>query len=158
PGAFTPGGVVAGAGRVVWAAPAGSDPSRPEETPMSPILLSVMLTGAVSVAADEKVTPPDIEGKWLIVYVEENSNRNATWEQQVATVKGDTLSYSKEGDDRSLKLTFGSNQTVKVTAAAGKDGKDGKGGGEMSGVYIAGQDYLCLSLNPAGAKAPEPAA
>ena len=121
---------------------------------MTPILLSIALASTVPVGADDKAAP-DIEGKWLIVYVEEGGKRNATWEQQVATVKGDTLSYSKEGDDRSLRLTFGANQTVKVSGAAGKDPP--KGAGEMSGVYIAGKDYLCLSLNPA-AKGGDPAA
>ncbi|HVK15966.1 MAG TPA: hypothetical protein VM533_03395 [Fimbriiglobus sp.] len=112
---------------------------------MTHIMLSAVLA-ALPVGDDEKSGAPDVEGKWLIVYVEEGGKRNATWEQQVATVKGDTLSYSKEGDDRSLRLTFGANQTIKVTGAGGK------GTGEMSGVYITGQDYLCLSLNPPGDK------
>jgi hypothetical protein len=113
---------------------------------VTPLLLTVVLTAA-SAGADDKAAGPDIEGKWLIVYVEEGGKRNATWEQQVATAKGDTITYSKEGDDRSLRLSFGSGQTVKAAAAGGKGGD--KVAGDMSGVYIAGQDYLCLSLNPA---------
>ncbi|MBX9585403.1 MAG: hypothetical protein K2X87_34280 [Gemmataceae bacterium] len=66
----------------------------------------------------------------------------------MATVKGDTLSYSKEGDDRSLKLAFGPYQTVKVTGAGGK----GSDKGEMSGVYIAAQDYFSVSVSPTGRK------
>jgi hypothetical protein len=119
---------------------------------MTRILLGIALVAAAAVTAraDDKAAGPDVEGKWLIVYVEEGGKRNATWEQKVATVKGDTLSYSKEGDDRSLRLSFGENQTVKVSGVGAKEG--GKGAGEMSGVYVLGQDYLCLSLNPAGAK------
>lgn len=113
----------------------------------------VLCAALVAAGADEKPAAPDIEGKWLIVYVEEGGKRNATWEQQVATAKGDTLTYSKEGDDRKLGLTFGAGQTVKVTGAGGKDAK-----AEMSGVYILGQDYLCLSLNPAGDKKADPPA
>jgi hypothetical protein len=111
---------------------------------MTPILLGVALATGMAARADEKAGAPDIDGKWLIVYVEEGGKRNATWEQQVATVKGDTLSYSKEGDERKLTLSFGANQTVKVSGAGAK------GSGEMSGVYIASKDYLCLSLNHAG--------
>ena len=118
---------------------------------MIPILMSIALTAAPGAAEEKKAAAPDVEGKWLIVYVEEGGKRNATWEQQVATVKGDTMTYSKEGDDRSLKLSFGPNQTVKVAGAGGK------GGGDMGGVYISGQDYLCLSLNPAGKEGDPPA-
>ena len=108
------------------------------------LALAVALASAAITRADDKPAP-DVEGKWLIVYVEEGGKRNATWEQQVATVKGDTLTYSKEGDERKLKLSFGANQTVKVSGVGGKDAK-----GEMSGVYILGQDYVCLSLNAKG--------
>lgn len=104
---------------------------------MTPLLLTVAMTlGA-------EPTAPDIEGKWLIVYAEEGSRRNTTWEQKVATAKGDMLSYSKEGEDRSLKLTFGANQTVKAALSVGDKASDKS----LSGVYIAGQDYLCLSMN-----------
>ena len=40
-------------------------------------------------------------------------------------------------------------QTVKATLSIG-DKSDGK---SLSGVYISGQDYLCLSLNAVDAKA-----
>lgn len=105
---------------------------------MTPLLLTVAMTLGAEPAA------PDIEGKWLIVYAEEGSRRNTTWEQKVATAKGEMLSYSKEGEDRSLKLTFGANQTVKAALSVGDKASDKS----LSGVYIAGQDYLCLSLNP----------
>jgi hypothetical protein len=115
---------------------------------MTPLLLTVAMT----LGADEKATP-NIEGKWLIVYAEEGSRRNTTWEQKVATAKGDSLSYSKEGEDRALKLTFGAGQTVKAELSIG--GKVTDEGKSLGGVYIAGQDYLCLSLNPGGAAAKE---
>lgn len=117
---------------------------------MSAILLSVALISAPPARAPGAAAAPHLEGKWLIVYVEEGGKRNATWEQQVATAKDDTLTYSKDGDERTLKLSYGDHQTVKVAASGGK-GTD-KLSAEMSGVYIAAQDYFCLSLNPAGAK------
>ncbi len=117
---------------------------------MNAILLGIALVAGQPAKAEDKVSGPNLEGKWLIVYVEEGGKRNATWEQQVATVKGDSLTYSKEGDDRSLKLSFGPNQTAKVAASSGK-GPD-KLAADMKGVYIASQDYFCLSLNPANAK------
>lgn len=114
---------------------------------MTPLLLTVAMT----LGADEKPAAPDIEGKWLIVYAEEGSRRNTTWEQKVATAKGDMLSYSKEGEDRSLKLTFGAHQTVKAALSVGDKTSDKS----LSGVYIAGQDYLCLSLNAPDSKGDE---
>ena len=113
-------------------------------------MFPLLLTLTFAVNGGEKAAAPNIEGKWLIVYAEEGGRRNTTWEQRVATVKGDTLSYSKDGDDRSLRLTYGPLQTVKATMSAG--GKEAGDKGPMSGVFIAGQDYLCLSLNAGGAK------
>lgn len=108
---------------------------------MFPLLLTLTFA-----TGGEKAAAPDVEGKWLIVYAEEGGRRNTTWEQRVATMKGDTLSYSKDGDDRSLRLTYGPLQTVKAAMTVG--GKQAGDKGAFSGVYIAGQDYLCLSLNP----------
>jgi hypothetical protein len=119
---------------------------------MSAILVSIAIILAAPARAEDKPSGPNIEGKWLIVYVEEGSKRNATWEQQIATVKGDTMTYTKEGDERSLRLSFGPDQTAKVTATGGKDTE--KKSVELSGVYIAAQDYFCISLNPSTAKAP----
>ena len=110
---------------------------------MTPLLLTVALA-----AAGGKPDGPDVEGKWLIVYAEEGGRRNTTWEQQVATLKGDTLSYSKEGEERSLRLKFGADQ--KLTASLSVGGKAAAEGKSLDGVFIAGQDYLCLSLNSPG--------
>jgi hypothetical protein len=87
-----------------------------------------------------KAAAPKVEGKWRIVYAEEGGRRNNSWEQKVATVKDNTLSYESDGKERTLKLTFGPHQTVKAKGA-------GKGKGEYSGVYISGQDYFSISLN-----------
>jgi hypothetical protein len=108
---------------------------------MSALLLAVALA-----AADDK---PDLDGKWLIVYAEESGKRNTTWEQAVATVKGDMLSYEKTGEKRALKLTFGPDQTVKATVPPGARDVVAK---PLTGVAIVGQDYLCLSLNADGKK------
>lgn len=107
---------------------------------MTPLLLSVAMT----VGAEPKAAGPDVEGKWLIVYAEEGGRRNTTWETKVATLKGDTLSYAKEGEERSLKLKFGADQKLTATLSTGKDSAEKA----LTGVYIAGQDYLSLSLNP----------
>jgi len=105
------------------------------------------MTVVLAVSAPETAGPVNIDGKWLIVYAEEGGKRNTTWEQRVATAEKGMLSYSKDGDDRSVKLTFGARQTLTASLKAG-----GKDLGTLSGVYIAGQDYLCLSLNPEMAK------
>ena len=102
---------------------------------MIPLL---MATAVLFGADDKKEAAPKVDGKWRIVYAEEGGRRNNSWEQKVATVNRDTLSYESDGKKRSLKLTFGPHQTVKA-----------KGDREFTGVYIHGQDYLCISLNNA---------
>ena len=102
-------------------------------------MIPFLMVTAVLFGADEKKEgAPMVEGRWRIVYAEEGGRRNNAWEQKLATVKDDTLSYESEGKKRSLKLTFGPHQTVKA-----------EGEGEFRGVYIHGQDYLCVSLNDA---------
>ncbi len=61
-------------------------------------------------------------------------------------MKGENLSYSQEGEDRSVDLKLGANQTVKAKLTIGKEAQ----GKSLSGGYIAAQDYLCLSLNGEG--------
>ena len=102
-------------------------------------MIQLLMATAVLVGANERAADaPKVEGKWRIVYAEEGGRRNNAWEQKVASVEGNTLSYESEGQKRSIKLTFGPHQTVKA-----------EGEKEYSGVYISGQDYLCLSLNDA---------
>lgn len=81
------------------------------------------------------------EGKWLIVYAEQGGRRNNAWEQRVAVIKGNVLSYEAEEKERSIQLSFGPNQTLTAKVA-----EEGKGAKTHRGVYIAGQDYLCISL------------
>jgi hypothetical protein len=117
---------------------------------MSPLLLATLLVvGADAVKDDPKADAPKLDGKWLIVYAEENGRRNNSWEQRQATIEGTTLSYKEDTKDQSLALTFGPHQTLK---ASFKGEKDGDKKDAFSGVYIAGQDYLCISLNKGEAK------
>ena len=106
-------------------------------------MTALLLSLAMTLGADEK----PLDGKWLIVYAEEGGRRNTTWEQRVATMKDDNLSYAKEGEERLLKLKLGASQSVKATLVVGKE--DGKA---LNGVFIASQDYLCVSLNADAAK------
>ncbi len=96
----------------------------------------LMVTLVLAGAEEKKEAAPNVAGKWRIVYAEEGGRRNNAWEQQLATVADSTLSYESEGKKRSLKLMFGPNQTLKA-----------KGEHEYAGVYVHGQDYLCISLN-----------
>jgi hypothetical protein len=105
---------------------------------VTPLLLSVVMT----LGAEPKAAP-DVDGKWLIVYAEEGGRRNTTWEQKVATLKEGTLTYNKEGEERTLNLKFDGDQKLTATLTVGKEA-----GKSLSGVYIAGQDYMAVSLNP----------
>jgi len=95
---------------------------------------------------------PHVEGKYLIVYSEEGGHRNTAWEQKVATVHDNTLSYEREGRKHSLQLHFGPHQTLRASlsgagASEGAEKESAAHGREYHGVYIASQQYLCLSLN-----------
>jgi hypothetical protein len=112
---------------------------------MNPLLVSTLLALAATPALDEKqAAAPKLDGKWTVVYAEEGGRRNTAWETRPATFKDDTLSYEDAGKQIHLKLKFGPHQTVSATGLGKEQDKSGKG------VYIAGQDYLSLSLNPEG--------
>jgi hypothetical protein len=114
---------------------------------MSTLLVTTVLAlGCGAQPAAGAGAPAD--GKWLIVYAEEGGRRNNAWEQRQATLSKGTLSYEAEGGKmRSLKLKFGPHQTLEATVSVG----GGAGEGVMRrGVYILGQDYLCISLEKAG--------
>ena len=119
--------------------------------------LYLMAALAVHAEAPAEVAAPKLEGKWLIVYAEEGGRRNNAWEQQQAKFKDGTLSYATEGKEQAIKVTFGPKNTVKAmvsgtTKAKKEDVSKEEEGGSSSytGVYIAGQDYFCLSLDKKG--------
>ena len=113
---------------------------------MRGLLVTVVVSLGAGPALAGGAGKPALDGKWLIVYAEEGGRRNNAWEQRVATIKGDTLTYETEEKERSMQLSFGPNQTV--TAKVGGDGK----GKMYQGVCIVSQDYLCISLMAAKAK------
>jgi hypothetical protein len=118
---------------------------------MNALLVTSLLAVGAGVARQEGRPgfTPKLEGKWLIVYTEEGGRRSTAWERKVATLRGDTLTYEREGEKRSLELAFGPNQTVRAKfSGGGARGRGGPGKGGYHGVYIASRDYLCLSLNP----------
>lgn len=102
----------------------------------------LLLTALFALGADEakENATSKLDGRWTIVYAEEGGRRNTAWEARPATFKEGKLSYEDEGKKRSLEMKFGPQQTLSVTGL-GKDGDKG-----AKGVYIAGQDYLSLSL------------
>jgi hypothetical protein len=115
---------------------------------MSTLLVAALLSLAPAAEAD---AAPNLDGKWLIVYAEEGSRRNNAWEQRIATMKGDTMTYEDAGKQNTVKLKFGPNQTVEAT----RTGEGGSAGKTLRGVFVAGQDYLTISLEaPEGRKAP----
>jgi len=125
---------------------------------MTPLLLAVVLAAG----AEGQAVPPQVEGRWLITYVEEDGRRETSWEQRVATVKGNTLSFSKESEVRRLQLTFGPRQTLKasISTTAKESSQERKesserGARSMTGVCIAAQDYLCISLEGANVSGKE---
>jgi hypothetical protein len=108
---------------------------------MSTFLVATLL-GLTGFHADEG---PKLDGKWLVVYAEEGGRRNNAWEQQLAVIKGSTITYEDAGKQRIVQLKFGEHQAVE----ANRDGQEKP----VRGVCIVGQDYLSISLEaPEGKK------
>jgi hypothetical protein len=112
-------------------------------------MISLLMLAVLAMAPGDKDakaaadTGPDLGGKWLIVYAEEKGRRIQSWEQMPATFKDGALVYEKDGKEQTINLKFGAHQTVKASGGKAEAGASG----ESDGVYIAAQDYLCLSLN-----------
>jgi hypothetical protein len=110
---------------------------------MSALLMNTVIAlgiGQLAGAAD---------GRWTIVYAEEGGRRNNAWEQRLAVCKDGMLSYEDAGGKKlSLALKFGAHHALDATVNEG-----GPAGKAWHGVYILGQDYLCLSLNKGARKA-----
>jgi hypothetical protein len=111
-------------------------------------MTSLLMLAALAMAPGDKdakaaaETGPDLSGKWLIVYAEEKGRRIQSWEQMPATFKDGALVYEKDGKEQKIDLKFGPHQAVKATGGKAEGGTSG----ESDGVYIAAQDYLCVSL------------
>jgi hypothetical protein len=115
--------------------------------------MNVLLVTAVFALGAGEAQPPGkggkmgagLDGNYQIVYAEEGGRRNNSWEQRMATIANNTLSYEGEGGKKlSLHLKLGKGHTIEATAG------DGGKGEAWKGVYILGQDYLCLSLAKGG--------
>jgi hypothetical protein len=111
---------------------------------MSPLLFAAVITLSGGPAAAEDA--PKVEGKWLILYAEEGGRRNTAWEQKVATVKGTTLSFEREGKEQSLELKFGRGQMLEARGAFAEKAGAATAKAAHKGVYILGQDYFSISL------------
>jgi hypothetical protein len=110
---------------------------------MTSLLMVAALAMAPGAPASKAAEGPDLDGKWLIVYAEEKGRRSQNWEQKVGTFKDGALTYEKDGKELTINFKFGPHQTVKATGGKAEGGTSG----ESDGVYIAGQDYFCVSLS-----------
>jgi hypothetical protein len=117
---------------------------------MGIVLLTAALLGGVDYPKSQ-AADLNLDGKWTIVYAEKHGQRNNSWEQQLATFQGNSLSFDEAGKQQTLQLDFGRDQTLKATlgnnAQAGKN--EATAAKQHEGVYIASQDYLCISLKSA---------
>lgn len=112
---------------------------------MSTLLLTAVLALGAGEEKAKGGAAAAAEGKWLIVYADEGGRRNNAWENRPALLSKGVLSYKTEDDKkRSMKLHFGQHQKLEVTVGSGEKAK------AKSGVYILGQDYLCISLSRGG--------
>jgi hypothetical protein len=111
--------------------------------------MNALLVSTVVALGIGQPTTASADGKWVIVYAEEGGRRNNAWEQRLATCMGGTLSYEDtNGKKLSLALKFGPHQSLDVTV------NEAGGTAEKAwhGVYMLGQDYLCISLNKGARK------
>jgi hypothetical protein len=144
---------------------------------MNPLLFAALLV----VAADDQqkgrldpysaragATATMLDGQWALVYGEREGQRLEKTGTTNVTIRANTLTFNMDEQQHNWRLDFGAHQSLRAwhegegtrtssgasgtTRHSGTDssGGAGKAGGHR-GVYILSGDYLCLSLEPAGA-------
>lgn len=103
--------------------------------------------------------PPDrqpaqkIDGQWTVVYAEMEGKALAEKSVVSLTIQNNVVTCKHDGKEMSWRLSFGPNHTVFATDLTNSGGKDPVKEPRVPdahthrGVYIASQEYLCLSFD-----------
>jgi len=102
---------------------------------------------------DANLPKVNLDGQWTVVYAEMEGKREEPKGFTQVTIQGNTVTCRHEGKERSWKLEFGPHNLIRCTeqtqGTASATPAQAPAGGSYThhGVYIAAQDYFCLSLN-----------
>jgi len=81
-------------------------------------------------ASDQASAAPMVEGTWQVVYAEKAGHRIEGSTLQSVMIRGNTLSFTHDGQQRSVQLRFGPHQTVWADHASGQSGTEGTRSGQ----------------------------
>lgn len=97
-----------------------------------------------------KGQPQSIDGDWTVVYVEVDGKKQEMKSYNNVKISNNVVTCNHDGKEKSWKLEFGPHHMVRSTEIdSNRDSRtqntSDKSGYTHHGVYIAGQDYLCIS-------------
>jgi hypothetical protein len=105
---------------------------------------------------EHRLPQVNLDGQWTVQYAEMDGKVIENKSVANVTIKGNVVTCKHEGKEKSWRLEFGPHHMVRcMEEIDGKATSDGtsnsntsaKGYHSHHGVYIAGQQYFCLSMN-----------
>jgi len=88
-----------------------------------------------------------LDGEWTVTYAEMDGKKIDTKGITQVMIKNDVVTCKHEGVEKSWRLQFGPHHMVRCTEQIdGKSSVD-KTQHTHHGMYIASQEYFCLSMN-----------
>jgi hypothetical protein len=142
---------------------------------MNPLLFAALLVVAADDQQKGRLDPyagraasiaTMLDGQWTLVYGEREGQRLDKAGTTNVTIRANVLTFNTDGQQHNWRLDFGAHQSLRAwhegegartssgvsgtTRNSGTDSSTGKAAGHR-GVYILSGEYLCLSLEPAGA-------
>ncbi len=97
-----------------------------------------------------------LDGQWNIVYAEMDGQRTDPSRVTNISIRDNVVTCRQDGQVKQYRLEFGPHHMVRCTALSGAAATTPTAAGQRSGtddahshhgVYVAGQDFLALSLN-----------
>jgi uncharacterized protein (TIGR03067 family) len=113
-------------------------------------MMCYALTLAAAVALGQTPANPDranarkIDGQWEVVYVEMDGKTLNPKEFTNVSISNNKLSSTHEGKQKDFQLNFGLGHRVKAECLDKETPAEKR---QSHGVYIAGKNVLCFSMN-----------
>lgn len=130
---------------------------------MSLLLVSIALmvpalgqdTGRATQGKDGTMPMVKLDGNWTVTYAEMDGKKIDTKSYTQVTIRGNTVTCKCDGKEHSWRLEFGPHNLIrcaeqidgKTTTTDSKLEPGSKGHHTHHGVYIASQEFFCLSMN-----------
>ena len=92
-----------------------------------------------------KGQPLSIDGDWTVVYVEIDGKKQEGKAYSNVSIKNNVATCNHDGKQKTWKLDFGPHHMLRSTEVDESQNIADKSNHTHHGVYIAGQDFLCIS-------------